>query len=138
MIVLCAICLYMLVKLPSCVSVPVLLVFWKLCVVLVYRLILSLITGKMCIGPFGHWQTYCVYICIVHTIVLFQSLVGVYRWTQHVKYCYEQTTLVTCFGLHYSHLQALCKRSNEHWLLHLYLGDTLFTSVIKILIISCS
>jgi hypothetical protein len=27
-----------------------------------------------------------LYICIVHTIVLFQSLVGVYRRTQHVKY----------------------------------------------------
>jgi hypothetical protein len=26
------------------------------------------------------------YICIVHTVVLFQSLVGVYCQTQHVKY----------------------------------------------------
>jgi hypothetical protein len=31
---------------------------------------------------------YCnfLYICIVHTAVLFQSLVDVYRRTQHVKY----------------------------------------------------
>jgi hypothetical protein len=49
-----------------------------------------------------------VYICIGHTIVLFQSLVGVYRRTQHVKYCYEHTTSVTCFGLHLASLDATC------------------------------
>jgi hypothetical protein len=53
------------------------------------------------VGPFVH-------ICTVHTIVLFQSLVGVYRRTQHVKYCYEHTISATCFGLHCSHLQAVC------------------------------
>jgi hypothetical protein len=55
------------------------------------------------------------FIFIVHTAVLFQSLVGVYRLTQHVRYCYKHTTSATCFGLHCSHLQALPKRSNEHW-----------------------
>jgi hypothetical protein len=83
-------------------------------------------------------KTYITYICIVHTTVLFQSSVGVYHQTQHIKYCYEHTTSVTFFSLHCSHLQDLQKRSNEHWLLHLYVGDTLFRSVIKIIIISCS
>jgi hypothetical protein len=30
--------------------------------------------------------SYTFYICIVHTVVLFQSLVGAYYQTQHVKY----------------------------------------------------
>jgi hypothetical protein len=33
-------------------------------------------------------------------------------------------TSATCFGSYCSHLQALRKRSNEHWLLHLCVGDT--------------
>jgi hypothetical protein len=31
---------------------------------------------------------------------IIKSLVGVYRREQHVRYCYEHTTSVTCFGLH--------------------------------------
>jgi hypothetical protein len=48
------------------------------------------------------------YICIVHTVVLFQRLVGVhvYCQTQHVKYCWKHITSVICFGSYYNHLQA--------------------------------
>jgi hypothetical protein len=57
-----------------------------------------------------------VYICTVHTAVLFQSLAAIYCQTQHVKYYQEHTTLVTCFGLHCSHLQALRKpRTNTSY-----------------------
>jgi hypothetical protein len=67
-------------------------------------------------------EEHCV--CSVHTVVLFQSSIAVYRQTQHVKYCYEHTTSATCFGLLCSHLQVFCKRANEHWLLHLCVRDT--------------
>jgi hypothetical protein len=63
-------------------------------------------------------------IFIVHTAVLFQILVGVYCQIQHDKYFWEHTTSAICFGSYCSHLQALRKRSNEHWSLHLGVGDT--------------
>jgi hypothetical protein len=77
----------------------------------------------VCIGTqFGNGRY--LYICTVHTVLLFESLVAAYCQTQHVKYWQGHTTSATCFGSHCSLLQALRKRSNKHWSLHLGVRDT--------------
>jgi hypothetical protein len=48
------------------------------------RIALSYFLCKKVVKEIGQNQYF--YICIVHTVVLFQSLAGIYCQTQHVEY----------------------------------------------------
>jgi hypothetical protein len=80
-----------------------------------------------------------VYICIFHTVVLFQRLAGIYCQTQHVGNS-ETRYIGDMFRLTLWPSSGLTQTSNELELLHLGVGDTysphlLLKSWLKVVVI---